>query len=139
MFDAAFDRTLSYRLSSAYDYWGHRRSLRRGTRNGIWFLDATAIDEPLNPEPQADPLESMQDQLAELRSSVHFTPIELATLDALVVERMTIAEIAQRDGCSRQAVLARIVGNSRGQGGILKKIRALRVAAPLLSCAAHIE
>ena len=139
MFDPAFDRTLSYRLSSAYGCWGHRRSLRRGTRNGIWFLDATTIDEPLNPESRVDSTAPRQDQLAELRSSEHFTPIELATLEALVVERMTIAEIAQRDGCSRQAVLARIVGNSRGQGGILKKVRALRVAAPLLLCSAHIE
>ena len=32
-----------------------------------------------------------------------------------------VAQLAQLDGCSRQAVLARIQGNSRHQGGLLKK------------------
>lgn len=123
MFDPAFDRTLSYRLSSAYDCWGNRRSLRRGTRNGIWFLDSTGIQEPATDEPPVDLCGSRERQLAELRSSGRFTAIELATLDALVVERLTIAEIAARHGCSRQAILARLVGNSRRQGGILKKAR----------------
>lgn len=125
MFDSAVDRTLTYRLSSAYDCWGHRRWLRRGTQNGIWFLDASSIDEP---PVEAQPVDSGAARvrgLAEFRSSGRFTAIELATLHALIVERLSIGEIAERHGCSRQAVLARLVGNSRGQGGILKKAQAL--------------
>ena len=125
MFDPAFDRTLSYRLSSAYDLWGHRRSLRRGIHDGMWFLDPTGIDEPRREDPPNDDLTPVREQwLSEFRSSGRFTPIEVATLRALVIDRLTIEEIAQRDGCSRQAVIARLVGNSRGQGGILKKARA---------------
>lgn len=125
MFDPAFDRTLSYRLSAAYDCWGNRRSLRRGVRNGIWFLDSRGLDEPVADETPADVAWCRKHKLAALRSSGRFTAVELATLDALIVERLTIAEIADHHGCSRQAILARLVGNSRGQGGILKKARAL--------------
>jgi hypothetical protein len=64
MFDPAFDRTLSYRLASAYDCWGKRRSLRRGTQNGIWFLDATEIDEPASDQPPVDPGGSRQAYVA---------------------------------------------------------------------------
>ncbi|MFA5910307.1 MAG: hypothetical protein WC815_16115 [Vicinamibacterales bacterium] len=125
MFDSAFDRTLSYRLSAAYDCWGNRRSLRRGTRNGIWFIDASAIDQPATEAQPVDPDPARERGLRELQSSGRFTTLELATLHSLIIERATIAEIAERHGCSRQAVIARLVGNSRGQGGILKKAQAL--------------
>ena len=125
MFDSAFDRTLTYRLSSAYDCWGNRRTLRRGTHNGIWFIDASGIDEPTVEAPRIDPDAARARGLTELQASGRFTAIELATLHALIVERLCISEIAERHGCSRQAVLARLVGNSRGQGGLLKKARAL--------------
>ena len=125
MFDPSFERTLSYRLSAAYDCWGHRRSLRRGTRHGIWFLDPTALDEPLDCDAQTDGPSIRLQRLVEFQSSGRFSSVELATLHALIVDRLTIAEIAERDGCTRQAVVARLVGNSRHQGGILKKARAL--------------
>ena len=125
MFDSAFDRKLTYRLSAAYDCWGNRRALRRGARNGLWFIDASTLDHP---HTEAAPVDCHADRaraLDTLRSSGRFTPLELATLHALIVEGSTIAEIATRHRCSRQAVIARVVGNSRGQGGILKKARAL--------------
>ena len=125
MFDSALDRKLTYRLSSAYDCWGRRRSLRRGTQNGIWFIDARGLDLP---DLETVPVQhdaARANGLAALASSGRFTATELETLQALVVERLTIAEIAERHGCSRQAVLARLIGNSRGQGGIVKKARAL--------------
>lgn len=125
MLDSSFDRILAYRLSSAYDCWGNRRSLRRGTRNGIWFLDATGIDEPAVEDRPVDPGAEREQALADLQASGHFTTTELATLRSLIVDRLTIAEIAERHGCTRQAVLARLVGNSRGQGGIVKKAQAL--------------
>ncbi len=128
MADPALDRTLAYRLAEAYDCWGNRRSLRRGTQHGIWFIDATGIDESVSngspSEVLVDLTESRERGLAQLRSSGRFTPLELATLEALIVGRLTLAEIAARQRCSRQAVRARLVGNSRGQGGILKKARA---------------
>lgn len=125
MLDSAFDRTLTYRLSSAYDCWGNRRSLRRGTQNGIWFIDASRIDEPVVDAPPAEDGTARVRRLAEFQSSGRFTALELATLHALIVDRLSIGEIAEHHGCSRQAVLARLVGNSRGQGGILKKAHAL--------------
>jgi hypothetical protein len=126
MSDPAFERTLSYRLSAAYDCWGHRRTLRRGTHNGIWFLDTTEIAEPPIRHHDNDSNTARAQRLLEFHASGQFSATELATLHALVVERLTIAEIAARDGCTRQAVMARLVGNSRGQGGILKKARTFR-------------
>jgi len=125
MLDSTLDRTLTYRLSSAYDCWGNRRSLRRGTQNGIWFIDASRIDEPAVDAPPAEDDAARVRRLAEFQSSGRFTAVELATLHALIVDRLSIGEIADQHGCSRQAVLARLVGNSRGQGGIVKKARAL--------------
>lgn len=125
MLDSAFDRTLTYRLSSAYDCWGNRRSRRRGTQNGIWFIDSSRIDEPVVDAPLLDRCADRVRSLTELQSSGRFTAIELATLHALIVDRLSIGEIAGQRGCSRQAVLARLVGNARGQGGILKKVHAL--------------
>jgi len=124
MSDPAFERTLSFRLSTAYDCWGSRRPLRRGVQNGIWFLDATALDQPAANECEHDSAGERAQHLTALTSSGRFSATEVATLHALVVERLTIDDIAARDGCSRQAVMARLVGNSRGQGGILKKARA---------------
>lgn len=121
MFDSALDRKLTYRLSAAYDCWGHRRSLRRGTQNGIWFIDATGIDLPDIETAPVDNDAARADRLTAFQSSGRFTATELETLQALVLDRLTIAEIAERHGCSRQAVLARLIGNSRGQGGIVKK------------------
>lgn len=140
MFDPSFDRTLSYRLSAAYDCWGHQRLLRRGIQNGIWFLDPAGIDVPLDEDTPADENGTRARQLSAFEASGRFSSIELATLYALVVERLTIAEIAQRDNCSRQAVMARLVGNSRRQGGILKKAYALRQQlASLLPQGQHTE
>jgi hypothetical protein len=130
MFDSPAERTLSYRLAAAYDCWGHRRELRCGTRGGVWFLDARALAEQRTDAPEID-ADTRCQQLAALIASGRFTATEVATLRALVVERLTIDEIAERDGCSRQAVMARLTGNSRGQGGILKKARLLLSHAPL--------
>lgn len=126
MFDSSFDRTLSCRLASAHDCWGKRRLLRCGVRNHVWFLDAAGLDEQPDLNTPADPTPARLSMLREFGMATCFTPTELATLHALVVERLTFVEIAQRDGCSRQAVLARLVGNSRHQGGIVRKARALR-------------
>jgi predicted DNA-binding protein (UPF0251 family) len=126
MFDSSFDRTLSYRLASAYDCWGNRRALRCGKTHGIWFVSPIGFDEQPSPIPVVDPTPARAQTLARFTASGRFTVVELETLRALMVERLTVDDIARRDGCSRQAVLARVVGNSRGQGGLLKKARALQ-------------
>lgn len=131
MLDSLTERSLTYRLGAAYDCWGHRRALKHGVRNGIWFLDPIGLGERLPEEAAADTVSDRERKLAAFAASARFTPTEIATLRALVVERLTINQVAQRDGCSRQAVLARLVGNSRGQGGILKKAQALLSARNL--------
>lgn len=132
MFDPGFERVLSYRLSAVHDCWGNRRQVRCGTQSGTWFLDASCLTQaaPLD-DGGDDPALARQQKLTEFQQSGRFSPTELATLHALVVERLTIAEIAERDGCSRQAVMARLVGNSRAQGGIVKKARALATSEVL--------
>lgn len=130
MFDPCGERTLSYRLAAAYDCWGHRRPLRCGSRGGIWFIDAGTLGEPCADEPLA-PDTTRVERLAGLVGSGRFTPTEISTLEALVTQRLTLEEIAERDGCTRQAVIARLAGNSRGQGGIVKKARALLAGHPL--------
>lgn len=130
MFDSPTERILTYRLSAAYDCWGRRRNLRCGTRGGVWFLDRGEIDEPQPNQLHIDNNARCQ-QLAVIVASGRFTATEIATLHALVIDRLSIDEIAQRDGCSPQAVKARLTGNSRGQGGILKKARTLLSQPPL--------
>ncbi len=130
MSEYSLERAMSYRLASAYDCWGTRRELRAGRQHGLWLLDGAAFDLP-----PVDTLEEPIDAqtrrahaLAAFRASGRFTTTELSTIEA-IVDGLTLEAIAERDGCTRQAVLARIVGNSRGQGGILKKARYLLTCA----------
>jgi hypothetical protein len=123
--ESPLDRILSYRLARVSDCWGNRRAVRTGKRNGVWFVDGPAVQAPDTTASPLDPAPRRRDDLARLRASGRFSAIELATLEALAAERLTLNEIAERDGCSRQAVVARLAGNSKGQGGILKKARAV--------------
>lgn len=125
MLDSSLDRFLAFRLSTAADCWGRRRSLRSGTRNGIWFVTPSGFDQPLEDDALADPAENRAAILQRFIDSGAFTSTEIETLQALAIERLSVAELAERDGCTRQAVMARLAGNNRGQGGILKKARAL--------------
>lgn len=122
MFDQPLDRVISWRLGLVSDLDGRRRPIRRGTRGGIWFIDPTFLDESAEAD-SPNNADSRPSVLEAMRESGLFTDVELRTLRALALERLTIAEIAARDGCSRQAVLARLTGNSKGQGGILRKAR----------------
>jgi hypothetical protein len=126
MLDAVHDRLTTYRLARVADCWGRPRAIRVGSRHGVWFLDPGDVDVPrIEREPEGDDRDRAM-ALAAMDASGRFTPTEVRTLRALILDGLTIDEIAQRDGCSRQAVMARLVGNSRGQGGILKKARRLR-------------
>jgi len=57
-----------------------------------------------------------------LAASGILTARELSTLRRLL-DGLSFAEIAAQDGCTRQAVIARLIGNSKGQGGALRKCR----------------
>jgi DNA-directed RNA polymerase specialized sigma24 family protein len=126
MFDSSLDRTIAWRLGLVCDHTGARRIVRRGIRNGIWFLDPRSLDEaPADDAREAPEPESTRRvrALEAFQTSGLFTPIELATLHALTIEKLSIGEVAKRDRCSRQAVMARLIGNSKRQGGILRKAR----------------
>lgn len=125
MLDSSLDRVLAFRLATAADCWGRRRSLKSGTRNGIWFITSDSFDQPLPDNDAPEPAEDRAAILQRFIASGFFTAIEIATLQALAIERLTVAELAERDGCTRQAVMARLAGNSRGQGGIFRKAQAL--------------
>jgi hypothetical protein len=125
MFDSRLERLLTYRLGAAIDCWGRKRLVRRGSRGGVWFLDPTQLDTPEASGAGPDRDMARRAALNELRQSGCLTETELATLNGLVAEKLTLEEIAARDGCTRQAVVARLVGNSRGQGGVVKKARRL--------------
>lgn len=132
MFDSAFERLLSVRLARAYDCWNSIRSLRIGARHGIWYVDATAFGEPVpveEPNAQREATPSRAARLDALAAQGILTATELSTLRRLL-DGMSFAEIAAQDGCSRQAVVARLVGNSKKQGGVLRKCRAAAPTSP---------
>lgn len=54
------------------------------------------------------------------RLYVNLNPIETETWKKLL-KGQTIRDIAHEEGVSRQAVYSRIVGNSKGQGGMIGK------------------
>jgi hypothetical protein len=56
-----------------------------------------------------------------LARSGWFTQTELATIRALAFQGLTLTQYARLERCSRQAVCARLYGNSRGHGGLLRK------------------
>ena len=102
MLASSLERALTCRLAEAYDCWGQRRAARCGSRHGIWYVDPIGWDAPASRVPAVDRDPGREAALARMTASGQFTGIELRTLRALVIERMTIAEIAKRDGCTPQ-------------------------------------
>lgn len=124
------ERSLAYRTGSVCDRWGNRRAVGRARRHGTWHLVIGDIDMPVvADDDNIDDIDDIdarrQALLITFERTGLFTATELRTLNALVVDRLEITEIARREGCSPQAVTARLVGNSRGQGGALRKARRL--------------
>lgn len=119
------ERAFHFQSASAYDCWGNRRPLRTSRRHGLWAVDAVGFDLA-DPEPAPDRADAEACRRRAFRAfteSRRFTARELATIDALAFGNLTITELARREGCTRQAIMARIMGNSRGQGGLLRKAR----------------
>jgi hypothetical protein len=126
MCTSSSERSLHYHLSAAADAWGQVRPVRSSRQNGLWRIDATQFDQPLAEADDDQPDLRRNDRISALQhleQSGRLTTREAATLRRLVVEGASFADIAAADGCSRQAVVARLVGNSLGQGGLLRKCR----------------
>ena len=83
---------------------------------------------PPDEDDDADEHRRRRDLLDRMCRSGRLTPVEIRTLYALVVEGCSLTEIAKRDGCSRQAVVARLAGSSAGHGGVVRKLHALNAA-----------
>ena len=117
------ERRIHFNLSRTYDCRSLRRVLRRSRRNRLWHLSSEGFDIPERIAPGGDGGvdERRRRMFTELAGSGQFTPTQLATIQALAFERLTVRELAARQGVSRQAIAARLRGNSRHQGGILRR------------------
>lgn len=120
-------------LAAVSDLSGRRQPASRFKHNGRYIFTGGAIDllydEPTS-ESDRDSCDAARAaarrrQFDVFAQSGRFSETELRTIRALAFEHLTVAQFAQLDGCSRQAVLARVHGNSRHQGGLLKKVVSL--------------
>lgn len=113
-------------LAMVADQDGVARPITLVKQNGRYVIGAspsgvdTPTNENANPEDESDTLDrSRRFQL--LATSGRFTATEVRTLYLLAVKSLTVAQVAAIERCSRQAIVARLVGNSKQQGGLLKK------------------
>jgi hypothetical protein len=121
------ERAFHFHMAAAYDYRGNRRPLRAFRQHGIWAVCAYDFELPSSARESssADRDERRRGIFQALVASRRLTARQLATINALAFGRYTIAELAAHEGCSRQAIVARIIGNSRGQGGLVRRARRL--------------
>lgn len=105
-----------------------------GTRVLVTFVKHNGRNIIVSPAPERDAPEThapgdsqtAKDRLtryAMLATSGLFSPTEVRTMHALAFGGLTLSQLAQCDGCSTQAIRARLQGNSKRQGGLLKKAR----------------
>ncbi len=120
------ERAHHYFRELAYDCWGTIRTLRRSRRGGLYLIDAGAFGFPDFDTARADSDGHRRVSYRRMCQSGRFTPTQLDTIRALAFERLTIAELAGRERCTRQAIVSRVLGNSRGQGGIARSAERLR-------------
>lgn len=125
----------AHHTARVYDCWGQPHRSRSVKRNGSRVYLPARLDHPVEVEQMQEDPARMSDgpsgheralALQALQHSARFTQTEMRTLSALVVDGLSLSEIARAEGCSRQAIVARLVGSTAGHGGILRKVRALR-------------
>lgn len=93
---------------------GSMERISLGRRNGrLLALLPPSCTEPPDKE---QPIEIFE----QSRLYVNLNPLEAETWKKLL-KGQSIREIAREEGVSRQAVYSRIVGNSKGQGGMVSK------------------
>ncbi len=112
-------------LARVADHDGAARQITVAKRNGRYAIAVSAPgdNEPTSAEPGVADASAAdrRERLERMVDSGRFTTTELRTLRCLIVEQLTILEIAARERCTRQAIVARLVGNSKGQGGLVRK------------------
>lgn len=120
----------SYPASVVRDIYGRQHRSRSFKWNGVRVYvphhletveasDSSLTDAAI--QDRGSELARRDTILAALIASGRFTPAEIRTLTALA-RGQSLNEIARADGCSRQAVIARLTGNSAGHGGLLRKL-----------------
>lgn len=113
-------------LAMIADHDGTARPVTLVKHNGRHIISASPAhrDDPTNDDTapaDADHGLPRHDRLHLLATSGRFSATEVRTLYLLAVERLTVAQVASIERCTRQAIVARLVGNSKRQGGLMKK------------------
>ncbi len=96
MFRFTLERALVFRLAAG-TCWGTRRFVAPSLQNRLWRLDPKGFDTPLVEETTVDPHDRRVRLLHGYAKSGRLTPIEIRTLEALLLDRLTIREIADRE------------------------------------------
>ena len=131
------ERSLHYRLAVAHDCWGRRRPVYSFRQHGLWHIAAPGFEIPLDDDEPGESTPDRRRRLAALEATGGLTPTQLATVRALALDGLTLSEVAAREGCSRQAIVARLVGNSKGQGGAIRRVAAILRTALSQTTSAH--
>lgn len=118
------DRAHHYVRGLAYDCWGATRPLPRARRGGLFCADARHFGSPDSPSPTDD--DGRPQMYRGFVGSGRFTETQIRTIHALAFERLTVSELAAREHCGRQAIVARVIGNSKRQGRILRAAERFR-------------
>jgi DNA invertase Pin-like site-specific DNA recombinase len=93
---------------------GSMERVSLGRRNGrlLALLPPSCTEPPDKEQPK--------EIFEQSRLYVNLNPLEAETWKKLL-KGQSIRDIAREEGVSRQAVYSRIVGNSKGQGGMVSK------------------
>jgi len=115
-------------LAMVADHDGVARPVTPAKQNGRYIIGAPPShhDEPANADAASDAADAdnspeRRHRLHLLATSGRFSVTEVRTLYLLAVEQLTVAQVAALERCTRQAIVARLVGNSKRQGGLVKK------------------
>jgi hypothetical protein len=108
----SLDELLQFRRCC--DLQGNPMSVTVGRRNG----KATVFLAPQDRETAQAP--ELQEFWNKERFFINLTPLERQTWRK-ILSAQSISSIAREEGVSRQAVYARILGNAKGQGGMIAK------------------
>lgn len=133
-----FKRFLHVSVAGLHGNRIYAATYRRGGRPA-YAIHCADVDEPTT-QGEEELVSSeveykiIEAYVGEYEASGHFTEAELRTIRSLWLEREPMRVIAQREGVSRQAILARIEGtrgsDGRRWGGLLKKAPALPRSGP---------
>lgn len=116
-----FNETTYFRYARRID--GHLEAIETGRHNGRLvprFDPSWTTPTPDPPDSDSD----LEELIAEL--SYNLSPLERRTWLQLI-DGLSVEQIAHAEGVSRAAVYERIRGNSKKQGGMVKKNDYVRI------------